>query len=81
MYDFHYNNIIIKFKNPTLLFTDTDYLCYKIKPDIYENLYKDKILFGNSDYNEKFKYFFKENKKVIAKMKDKTAGVPIVEFC
>ena len=63
MYDFYYNYIIRKFKNPSHLFTDTDYLCYKIKTeDIYEDLNKDKKLFDNSDYNEKFKYFFKENK-------------------
>ena len=64
-----------------LLFTDTDSLFYHIKTeDAYEDFYRDKELFDNSDYSETSKYFSKENKKVIGKFKDEAAGRPILEF-
>ena len=84
MYDFHYNYILKKYnKNDIkLLFTDTDSLCYHLKTeDAYEDFIKDRNLFDNSDYDPKSKFYFKENKKVIGKMKDECAGVPIIEFC
>ena len=84
MYDFHYNYILKKYdyKNIKLLFTDTDSLCYHMKTeDAYEDFYKDKKLFDNSDYDPENKFYFKENKKVIGKMKDECAGIPITEFC
>ena len=37
-------------------------------------------MFDNSDYDKDLKYYFDNNKKVIGKMKDETAGVPITEF-
>ena len=84
MYDFHYNYILKKYdyKKIKLLFTDTDSLCYHMKTeDAYEDFYKDKELFDNSDYDPGNKFYFKENKKVIGKMKDECAGIPITEFC
>ena len=84
MYDFHYNYILKKYdyKNIKLLFTDTDSLCYHMKTeDAYEDFHKDKELFDNSDYDSGNKFYFKENKKVIGKMKDECAGIPITEFC
>ena len=84
MYDFHYNYILKKYdyKNIKLLFTDTDSLCYHMKTeDAYEDFYKDKELFDNSDYDPGNKFYFKENEKVIGKMKDECAGIPITEFC
>ena len=84
MYDFHYNYILKKydFKNIKLLFTDTDSLCYHMKTeDAYEDFFKDKQLFDNSDYDIDNKFYFKENKKVIGKMKDECGGIPIIEFC
>ena len=82
MYDFHYNYIKVKYgEKAKLLFTDTDSLCYHIKTDdVYEDLYKDKGLFDNSDYAKSSKFFFDENKKVIGKFKDEAAGQPIIEF-
>ena len=81
MYKFHYNHIRKKYPDARLLFTDTDSLVYHIKTeDIYEDFYKDKEIFDNSDYLESSKYFFKENKKVIGKFKDEAAGKPILEF-
>ena len=61
-----------------LLFTDTDSLCYHIATDdVYEDFDLDRELFDNSDYNEKSKFYFNWNKKVIGKFKDEAAGHPI----
>ena len=82
MYDFHYNYIRQKYGNDAkLLFTDTDSLTYEIKTeDAYEDFWKDKHMFDNSDYPEDSKFFDKKNKKVIGKFKDEAAGIPITEF-
>ena len=75
------NNFMYGHENAKLLFTDTDSLMYEIKAeDVYNDLYKKKDLFGNSDYSIDSPFYFKENKKVIGKMKDEAAGIPIVEF-
>ena len=65
MYDFHYNYIKPKYGDEAILgFTDTDSLLYCIKTeDIYEDLYRDKDPFDNSDYPKSSKFFFDENKK------------------
>ena len=47
---------------------------------VYKDLLKDKELFDNSDYPKHSAFFFDENKKVIGKMKDEAAGMPIKEF-
>ena len=82
MYDFHYNYIKRKYGDRAkLLFTDTDSLCYVIETDdVYEDLYRDRELFDNSDYSKYSKFYFRENKKVIGKFKDEAAGHPITEF-
>ena len=82
MYNFHYNYILPKYgKKAKLLFTDTDSLCYHIETeDIYSDFFEDRELFDNSDYPSDSKFYFSENKKVIGKFKDETAGVPIREF-
>ena len=81
MYDFHYNYIKTKYPEAQLLFTDTDSLCYHIETeDIYSDFFADRELFDNSDYPSDSKFYFSENKKVIGKFKDETAGVPIKEF-
>ena len=36
--------------------------------------------FGSSNYPKNSEFFFDENKKVIGKMKDEAAGMPIKEF-
>ena len=82
MYDFHYNYIKQKYGSKAkLLFTDTDSLTYEIEAkDVYQDFFKDKDKFDNSDYNKDSKYYFDNNKKVIGKFKDEAAGVPVVEF-
>ena len=80
MYNFHYN-YMLKTYNTKLMFTDTDSLFYEIKTDnVYKDLLNDKELFDNSDYPKKSAFFFDENKRVIGKMKDEAAGMPIKEF-
>ena len=64
-----------------LLFTDTDSQTYEIEAeDVYKDFHEDKQMFDNSDYLEDSPFYFKDNKKVIGKMKDKAAGCPITEF-
>ena len=82
MYNFHYNYIKKKYGNKAkLLFTDTDSLTYEIEAeDVYQDFWNDKDRFDNSDYPESSPYFDKTNKKVIGKMKDECASIPISEF-
>jgi hypothetical protein len=84
MYDFHYNYMTPKYgKDLTLLFTDTDSLCYHIKTnDIYKDMLKDRDnRFDTSDYPNGHFLQSDHNKKVIGMMKDETNGVAIEEFC
>ena len=61
------------------MFTDTDSLCYEIKTDgVYKDLFQKS--FDNSNYPKNSEFFFDESKKVIGKMKDESAGMPIKEF-
>ena len=82
MYDFHYNYIKSQYSDKAkLLFTDTDSLTYEIEAeDVYQDFWKDRYLFDNSDYPERSQFFDKMNKKVIGKFKDEVGGTPIVEF-
>ena len=82
MYDFHYNYIKRQYDNKArLLFTDTDSLTYEIEADdVYQDFWKDKHLFDNSDYPKDSPFFDSSNKKVIGKFKDEAAGKPIVKF-
>ena len=82
IYDFHYNYIKQKYDNKAkLLFTDTDSLTYEIEThDAYADFWQNKDKFDNSDYNTNSTFFNIDNKKVIGKFKDETAGIPITEF-
>ena len=82
MYDFHYNYIKSKYGSKArLLFTDTDSLTYEIEADdVYQDFWKDKHLFDNSDYPKNSPFYNNVNKKVIGKFKDEAAGMSIVEF-
>jgi hypothetical protein len=83
MYDFHYEYIKPKYGDKaTLLFTDTDSLCYYIETeDVYGDMKGNKQLFDFSDYKgEGHRSQDNTNKKVIGKFKDETEGIPIVEF-
>ena len=63
------------------MFTDTDSLVYEIKTDgVYKDFYKDKYLFGFSDYSTDSKFFNPITEKIIGKMKDEYKGKIISEF-
>jgi hypothetical protein len=84
MYQFHYDYILQKYGNKaTLLFTDTDSLCYHIQTeDIYKDMKENKDEFDFSDYNgDGYRSCDKTNIKKIGKFKDETLGTPIIEFC
>ena len=69
MHDFHCNYIkknTVKIQN-----------CYL---QIYQDFHNDRDLFGNSDYDKSSKFYFLEYKKVMGKLKDEAAGLPITEF-
>ena len=84
MYDFHYDYIKKNYGNrATLLFTDTDSLCYQINTkDIYQDMYENKQLFDLSEIENKDLLKFKDitNKKVIGKMKPEYVNNLIEEF-
>ena len=62
MYNFHYNFMKKKSKRCTLLFTDTDSLCYEYDEDPREKMYKHKELFGLSNFPVSSKYYCSDNK-------------------
>ena len=69
-----------KIKHFTLLFTDTDSLCYKCDEDLHEKMHKYKELFDLSKHPKNSKYFCKDNKKVVGKIKDEYGGKSIVKL-
>ena len=81
MYSFHYDYMKQKYPDCRLLFTDTDSLCYDIlTEDIYKDMKEDEDLFDTSDYPKEHFLHSEVNKKVLGKMKDECAGIPIQEF-
>ena len=81
MYQFHYDYVLKTFDNVKLLFTGTDSLVYEIKGgNVYEQCFKDKLLFDFSGYSKDSVYYDDSNKKVLGKMKEELDGVKIGEF-
>ena len=82
MYEFHYNYIKTKYDDKaTLLFTDTDSLCYGIRTDdIYRDMQEDADLFDTSEYPPEHFLYSTQNTKMFGKMKDETHSLPIIEF-
>ena len=69
MYDFHYS-FIKKYFDVELLFTDTDWLTYKIKSeDVYKEFFKPKNLFDFNNYPEDSKFLIEPIKKLLVKWK------------
>ena len=58
-----------RFKHFTLLFTDTDSLCYECDEDPYKKMHKYKELFDLSNNPKNSKYSCNDDKKVVGKMK------------
>ena len=85
MYEFHYGYIKPKYgNNASLLFTDTDSLCYEIKTqDFYKDISNDVTKrFDTSNYNENHPREIPTgmNERVIGMMKDEAGGKQITEF-
>ena len=82
MYEFHYDYMLEKYGGKcSLLFTDTDSLCYEIlTDDFYKDIQPDANLFDFSDYPKDHVLYSEDNKKVIGKMKDELAGSVMTEF-
>jgi hypothetical protein len=82
MMNFHYNFMKkkIKHSNLSLMFTDTDSLCYHInKQDIYEIMNNNKDEFDLSNYPKEHKLYDETNKKVVNKFKNESIS-EIKEF-
>ena len=83
MYQFHYDFIKINYPDSasTLLFMDTDSLCYSINThDIYHDFLQHSDLFDFSNYSASHPNYSTINKKKIGKFKDENAGVLMTEF-
>ena len=75
MMNFHYNFMKkhIKDENLSLLFTDTDSLCYHIKKeDIYEKIQNNKKYFDLSNYPKEHFLYDETNKKVVNMFKNES---------
>ena len=80
MYEFYYDFVKKKFKNPKLLFTETDSLCIETEEDFYEIMYHNKELFDLSNFPKDSEYYCADNKKVPVKMKGEYGGTAIYDF-
>jgi hypothetical protein len=85
MYDFHYNRISHTYnrdrKRATLLFTDTDSLCYLVETgDIFKDVRDNADWFDTSDFPKDHPCFSDTNKKVLGKFKDELSGKQILSF-
>ena len=82
MYDFYYNHIKRKYGNSArLLYTDTDSLLMHIyTQDVYRDMSQHLDLYDTNDYPKDHFLHSAKNKKVLGKMKDECAGIPILEY-
>ena len=80
MYKFYYDFVKKKCKNPVLLFTETDSLCFETEENVYEIMLNNKEFFDLSNFSKDSKYFCDDNKKVPGKMKDEYGGITIWIF-
>ena len=82
MYDWYYNNLKAYYGDRAqLLYTDTDSLVLKIQTeDVYADMAQTAEQYDTSNYPKDNALHSTVNKKVLGKMKDECAGVPIAEF-
>ena len=82
MYEFHYDNMKPKFKDPQLCYMDTDSLIYNIKiEDFYADITDDvPTRFDTSGYCPDQPLPIGLNKKVIRLMKDELRGAIMTEL-
>ena len=81
MYDFFYNHLKKQYgKNCDVLYTDTDSLLLEIKTDdVYKDIKSNEKHYDTSDYPKEHPLHSTANKKVLGKLKDECAGIPISE--
>ena len=84
MYEFHYDYMKPKFKDPQLCYMDTDSLIYNIKiEDFYADIADDvEEMFDTSGYDKKDARPLPigKNKKIIGLMKDELGGKIMTKF-
>ena len=82
MYDFFYNHLKKQYgEKCELLYTDTDSLLLDIETeDVYKDIERNKSFYDTSDYPKDNPLHSTVNKKVLGKMKDECAGLPISEY-
>ncbi len=85
MYNFHYNYIKKKYGDKaSLLFTDTDSVCYETKTDdVYRDISPDVLIwFDTSEYDKDHPSGIPtgKNEKVVEMMKDECKGRQIKKF-
>jgi hypothetical protein len=82
MYQFHYDYIVPKYGDKaTLLFTDTDSLCYHVTTDdIYADMAADIDLYDTSNFDADHPLFSTKNSKVLGKFKCETGSNVPREF-
>jgi hypothetical protein len=82
MYELHYGYMIPKYghEKVKVVMTDTDsFICEIGTDDINKDMAEDADRFDFSNYPIDHALYSDKNKKVLGKMKDETAGVPIKE--
>ena len=84
MYNFHYN-VMKKFFNCQLLYSDTDSLFYEVKcDDFYEDLATNSSVkreFDFSNFDPSHKLHSRENERETLKFKDEMGGHIVEEYC
>ena len=82
MYEFHYKHMLKKYGDrATLLFTDTDSLCYLlITDDFYKDMQDIEHLFDTSNYPKTHFLYNETKKKAVGFFKDEMGGKPILQF-
>jgi hypothetical protein len=81
MYEFHYEHFTQWYPEADLLFTDTDSLVYHVETeDLYADLAAHREYFDFSGYPHNHPLFSDDNKMVVGKMKDESAGGIITEY-
>ena len=80
MYHFHYNVWTKKFMHSTLLFTDTDSLCYSVEDDVVTGMGDISNEFDFSEYPTDHPLYSVNNMKVVGKFKDELHGCAMTKF-